>query len=213
MATARGRRESTGFEFPGGLLCLDFVNTIRRRPAADREEQLREAGDVTSWALQAGILRRAEARRLLRRARRVPSERDLHDARAVREAIYAVFSAVAAGRRPDPGALWTLGGAAARAVSRARLAPGGGRFSWQWDGRPDTLDRIVWSVSASAVEFLTSGDLTRVRECAAGGCGRLFLDRSRNRTRQWCDMQVCGNRAKARRHYERLRARRRQPGG
>jgi predicted RNA-binding Zn ribbon-like protein len=190
------------------VLCLDFANTVRRRPAPDREEQLREAADLGAWAVQAGILGRAEARRLLERARRVPAERDVQEARAVREAIYAVFSAVAAGRRPAPGALWAVGGAAARTVGRGRLAPAAGRFKWYWDGRPDTLDRIPWAVCLSAVELLTSGDLSRVRECAGDTCGRLFLDMSRNRTRRWCDMRTCGNRAKARRHYERVRARR-----
>jgi predicted RNA-binding Zn ribbon-like protein len=42
-----------------------------------------------------------------------------------------------------------------------------------------------------------------VGECEGEGCSWLFLDTSRNRSRRWCSMEDCGNRAKARRHYER----------
>jgi len=54
---------------------------------------------------------------------------------------------------------------------------------------------------------LTSEELDRVRECADDrGCGYLFMDTSRNRSRKWCDMRGCGNRAKAQRHYRRTQA-------
>ena len=63
----------------------------------------------------------------------------------------------------------------------------------------DTMDR-------SAAELLTSPDLPLVRECAGYDCGWLFMDTTKNRSRRWCDMATCGNRAKGRRHYERRRA-------
>lgn len=46
----------------------------------------------------------------------------------------------------------------------------------------------------------------RVRACANAQCQRFFLDRSRSNQARWCSMAVCGNRAKARRHYERARS-------
>jgi predicted RNA-binding Zn ribbon-like protein len=59
----------------------------------------------------------------------------------------------------------------------------------------------------AAVELLTSEDIMRVRTCADETCAWLFLDRTKNQRRRWCDMKTCGNRVKARRHYERLKAR------
>jgi predicted RNA-binding Zn ribbon-like protein len=44
-------------------------------------------------------------------------------------------------------------------------------------------------------------DPERMKIC--GNCGWLFIDRSKNRSRAWCDMAVCGNRTKANRHYRR----------
>ena len=68
------------------------------------------------------------------------------------------------------------------------------------------LDRMLWSIAHSGAELLTTGDLSRLRECGGEECGWLFEDTSRNRSRQWCDMQDCGNLAKVRRYRTRLRS-------
>jgi predicted RNA-binding Zn ribbon-like protein len=81
------------------------------------------------------------------------------------------------------------------------------RFTWQWAGSPQALDRMLWDVARSSIDLLTSDDLPRVGQCAdERGCGWLFLDMSRNHSRQWCNMGGCGNRAKARRHYSKVKA-------
>jgi predicted RNA-binding Zn ribbon-like protein len=65
---------------------------------------------------------------------------------------------------------------------------------------------VLWPIVRDAAEFLTSHDRELARICAGDPCGFIFLDTSPNRTRRWCVMQDCGNRAKARRHYQRRRA-------
>ncbi|MGH9333206.1 MAG: CGNR zinc finger domain-containing protein, partial [Vicinamibacteria bacterium] len=75
-----------------------------------------------------------------------------------------------------------------------------------WEEDPGALDRMLGPVLRSAIEILTSPELGRLRVCDARDCDWLFLDESRNRSRQWCNMAVCGNRAKARRFYRRKRA-------
>ena len=61
---------------------------------------------------------------------------------------------------------------------------------------------MLWPVVQSAVDLMTSPELDRVGQCADDrGCGWLFVDTTKNRSRRWCDMRDCGNRAKARRHY------------
>ncbi len=92
------------------------------------------------------------------------------------------------------------------ALARLRLVPGPDGLGWDWAADDRALDGVIWSVAHSAAELLTSERLDRVRECAESRCGWLFLDASRNRSRQWCDMKVCGNRAKARRHHARKKA-------
>ena len=65
-------------------------------------------------------------------------------------------------------------------------------------------DRIRLAL-ALAVLDATRLDRSRVRCCGRQGCVLLFFDTSKNSTRRWCDMAVCGNRAKAAAHYERHR--------
>jgi len=71
-------------------------------------------------------------------------------------------------------------------------------YGWGWIGPASDLDRAMWSVGWSAASLLTGPDLNRLKCC--DGCERLFLDASRNRSRRWCDMNGCGNRAKVARH-------------
>ncbi len=74
-------------------------------------------------------------------------------------------------------------------------------YGWGWIGRADDVGRVLWPVAWSAALLLTGPDLARLKCC--DGCGRLFFDASRNRSRRWCDMQGCGNRAKVARHRRR----------
>jgi len=63
---------------------------------------------------------------------------------------------------------------------------------------------MLWPVTRAAVDLLLSDSLAQVGQCADDrGCGLLFIDTSRNHSRQWCSMDACGNRAKAQRHYRR----------
>ena len=196
------------FEFNSGRLCLDFANTVRARPLSDRIEYISKYEDLVSWARQATILTPGEAALLNEDAARRPrpASEALAQAQTVREAIYGLFSARAAGLPAPSNDLRTLNRAIGRAMSRAGLVTTGGRFEWAWpEAKPD-LDRVLWWVSRSAAELLTSADLPFVRECAGYDCGWLFMDTTKNRSRRWCDMSTCGNRAKGRRHYERKRA-------
>jgi predicted RNA-binding Zn ribbon-like protein len=128
-------------------------------------------------------------------------------ARQLREAIYAVFSAQAGGRRAPHASIAFIGReAAAAAARRTLISRHRAAFSWTWPSTGDDLDRPLWPVALSATDVLTSDRLRLVRECALETCGWLFLDTSRNQTRRWCDMRVCGNRAKVKRYYERARA-------
>ena len=201
VQTARGFL----FELTGGRLCLDFANTVDNRPTAQPKELLGSYSDLLSWSVQAGALQPADAGRLARLAgRRAPeADRVLRRAREIREAIFGVFSDLEGGRRTRDQALAVLEDALPRALSRLRLVPAKGRFEWGWTREEDALDAMLWPVIKSTAELLTSGELERVRECAAAECAWLFIDGSRNGTRRWCDMTVCGNRNKARRFYSR----------
>ena len=201
------------FELTGGATCLDFANTVDNRPTAALE-QLEIYGDLVRWAEQAEVISAGQADVLRAEAARRPeaARAALAGARVLREAIYTVFSAVAAGREAPAEPLALLNAALPPSLARLRLAvPAGGSaagtpFTWHWDLDDHALDGLLGPLVESAADLLTSPNLARVRECEADNCGWLFIDRSRNRSRRWCDMAVCGNRAKARRYQARTRA-------
>lgn len=197
------------FELSGGRVCLDFVNTVDNRPTEQRRELLRSYADLVDWSRQTAVIREDEAKRLAREAERYPSEATsvLQKARALREALFNVFESAVA-RRPAPSdAMATLNDWVPAAFAEPEIRDRDGSYTLVWKDEAPGLDRMLPAVVRSAVELLTSPELSRIRVCAAAACGWLFLDRSRNRTRQWCDMSVCGNRAKARRHYRRSKKR------
>lgn len=203
VAAARGFL----FELTGGALCLDLANTVDPRPSPRRVDHVTGYDDLVAWGEQSGAISKEIAPRLARLAARQPARarRVFSEAVRLREAIYDLFSAVArgSGDRPRP-AIEAINAALPGAMSRLRIAPRGDLFAWGWSGEDD-LGRIVWPAARSAAELLASDELDRVRLCASETCDWLFLDRSRNRSRRWCDMTVCGNRDKARRHYRRSR--------
>jgi predicted RNA-binding Zn ribbon-like protein len=197
------------FELDAGRLCLDFTNTVRARPLSEKVDLIGKYEDLLSWARQATILTPGEAAALGEVAGREPraAAAALAQALLVREALYAVFSARAARLPAEASDLRTINNAIGKAMSRAGLSPSAaGGFEWSWPDAPLGVDRVAWWVARSAAELLTSKDLTSVRECAGYDCGRLFMDGTKNRSRRWCDMASCGNRAKGRRHYERRKA-------
>ncbi|HEX2187655.1 MAG TPA: ABATE domain-containing protein [Longimicrobiaceae bacterium] len=191
----------------GGRLCLDFTNTVGSRGVAVERDRLKGYPELLWWGVRAGVLAEVERRELMRRAEERPAAAEAVFRRALefREASWRVFRAAEDGAAPDPADLETVNREVARAMGHARIvADAEGGFAWGWDDSPEA-DRVLWPVARDAAELLTSSELGRVGRCAAESCGWLYLDTSRNRSRRWCDMRDCGNRAKVRRHYRRRR--------
>ncbi|NPV08763.1 MAG: hypothetical protein HPY83_12490 [Anaerolineae bacterium] len=207
MADSTSDRRVVDLQLLGGQLCLDFANTVDWRLSEAPIEWLKTYGDLIAWGQHAGALEPEQAQELLRHAERRPEEAAaaLQRALRLRESIYRVFAAVAHEGTPPAQDLETVNAFLGEAMAQARIVFVGGGYVWGWSDQPP-LDRVLWPVVRSAADLLTQGDLGRVRQCAGDPCGWLFLDRSRNRSRRWCAMSDCGNRAKARRFYRRRRA-------
>jgi len=203
---AEKQRSASNLELIGGRLCLDFANTLSTRLEGGCE-YLSNYDELVAWGQHAGALTENVAEALLDRVVRHPhlGAAALERAIALRETIYRIFSEVAAGQEPERADLETLNTALRQALSRLEVVPSGTGFEWTWMQDEDELDRMLWPVARSAADTLTSGDLKRVRRCARQGCDWLFVDTSKNRSRRWCSMSMCGSRVKARRYYRRVK--------
>jgi predicted RNA-binding Zn ribbon-like protein len=205
-------RRERRFKLRGGVVCLDFVNTVGSRLTDRHSEYLRSYEDLLDWARQAGLLAPEETEGLSRQAVLDPegAREALSRALALREAIHRVVSRAIAGESQDESDLSVLNRELSIALSHLRVMPAGGAYGWDWDLGGDDggtrLDGPLWPVAQSAAELLTSPKLGRVKVCAGDGCGWMFLDESRNNSRLWCDSRDCGNRERVRRHLARKRA-------
>jgi predicted RNA-binding Zn ribbon-like protein len=197
------------FDLDAGTLCLDFVNTLDGRLDPQPHEFVQGYLDLVTFGLETDSLGAIDARRLTATAEADPSAATamLCDAIALREALYPIFAAVAEDRTPETTDLDVLNTWVARTTPHGRITATGDGFTWEWQDLAGTtaapLDRPLWPVVRDASELLLHGDLSRVRMCAAHDCAWLFLDTSRNRSRRWCSMQSCGNRAKVQQFRER----------
>lgn len=191
---------------------LDFVNTLdwrdRDPEAGGAEECLVSFDALLAWARRSGLVTAAEEKELAA-AKRDPAaaERLVQDAIRLREAIHGLLDAARSGRRPPPGLLDQVNLWLAKAPATPRLVAKAGGYGWVHQQPDMDPAALLGRLAQSAGELLASEQLHRVGCCAGSGCGWLYLDTSPNRRRRWCSMEGCGNRAKAKRHYERKTAR------
>lgn len=198
-------RLGTHYTLNEGWLCLDFANTANWHASAQPEEELTSYAVWLDWGCRTGILSELEAQRLALEAKAHPekAERALQQAIALREAIFAIFSAVVLGQPIPEASLNLLNQVWAAKQPHLMVVSGSPGFAWEW-GDKRTLDWMLGPIARSAMELLTSPALARVGRCHDDrGCGWLFLDQTRNKSRRWCTMESCGNRAKVLQHYHR----------
>ena len=190
-------------------MALDFVNTVDwRADPVRRRDLIGDVEDLAAWARKAGLASAAERTAVAtsgRRDRR-EAEQGLSRARRLRELLARLFLALANHGRPSDRDLRRLNAVLGAALRQRRVATKGSACVWTWATETRDVDCVLWPIVLAAAELLTSAGSARVRECAADGCGWLFLDTSRTQRRRWCTMASCGNRAKARRFYERTLA-------
>ncbi len=210
------RSAAAEMKLVGGRLCLDFINTVDGRKSESSRshsvesvlgDKLAGYSDLVEWSRHSGIVTATEAERLIQAGKRNAREAKVvfDRALALREALHRTFKATMKSRRPQTADLEIVNDELLRSRTHERLTYQANGFTWEWVDRDTALDRMLWSIAQSAAELLTTGDWSRLRECCGNDCGWLFEDISRNRSRQWCDMQDCGNLAKVRRYRTRAR--------
>jgi predicted RNA-binding Zn ribbon-like protein len=188
-------------------LALDFTNTSSGRGQHSHQEHLRSADHVVAWARHAKVLAPADGEWVLAALNTDGSlaARLLDRALGLREIIYSIGVEVAAHRRAPPDIVNSLAHIHASCIARAKLAPHGPGFVWSWVPQEAPIESLLGPIALSALTLLTQADLSRIKQCQGDHCGWLFLDTTKNKSRRWCEMEVCGNRAKQKRHQIKLR--------
>ncbi len=186
-------------------LALDFVNTSSGRGHDTFRENLQEPAHVIEWAHKARILHDSNRDFALRLIVDTPKAGAalFKAAHKLREAIYRIAGCLANGVPPTDGDRAAISDLHAKCLRKAHLTPAGQSFVWVWNPQDGLTESILGPVALSALTLLTQQDLARVKRCQGERCGWLFFDTTKNRSRRWCEMEICGNRAKVRAHRQR----------
>lgn len=193
---------NTAFQLVAGHLALDFANTLDWRYDPERLiELLPTYVRFLAFAEQTKVITGAQARKLLAETGERRAQRVLEQVIELREALYFLFQSVAMGQAPARIHLQTLN----RFLEENRVPE---VILWQRSefvrGSRDLTEKPegpLWPIIDAATALLLSPDRQHIRECGEKSCRWLFLDRSKNHSRRWCDMKLCGNRNKVQRFY------------
>ena len=195
------------FEYIGGDLSTDFINTKSGRISGDGHEHVQTYADVVEFMRQAGRLKPAEAKRLIAAAQERPEKAMQVHRRAValREATFRAYERLIQEKDPAPEDLAVMGAEASKALGHACFVRSPEGFSWEWSDTDD-LERPLWPIARAVADVLIHEEhRSLLRECADDTCAWLFLDRTKNHSRRWCDMNTCGSRNKVREFRQRQR--------
>ena len=195
------------FQLVGDHPVLDFANTLDYRyEPAKSVELLESVGDLVRFGSESGLLTVAEANQLGLRAHKHSAGQILRRARELREGIERIFAALSDGRTVAASDLDGLNTWAQEALVHRRIERRNHLFLWRWQDTALSPEGVLWRIAQAAAELLTSPEARLVGRCSADNCRWLFLDKSKNHSRRWCDMRICGNRQKAQAYYRRITA-------
>lgn len=187
------------FELIAGHPIVDLVNTLDWRfRERGPEDLLASPRDLLAFTEQSRLITADQSRRLAR-VNPAAGARVLEEVRELREAAAQVFYASLDGAGPAPSWLKRLEACFREADSHRRLEWRAPCLEWAIPESPLSPELPLWILSRSTEQLMASGDMQRLCACANPACRWLFLDTSKNHTRRWCDMKICGNRMKARR--------------
>ena len=200
---ANDKKLAANLSLLGGRPCLDFVNTLDWRGTDKPVESLHNYQDLVAWTRHAGMISAKEANNLNQRSKKRPSKQTkvLSKAIKLRETIYRIFSSLSEGKPATDKDLAAFNKYLSQIMKNSQIVRT--EDGYHLDSRAE-MTKLGWILNPlihSAADLLVSDELKRVKKCGDPACGWLFLDTSRNKSRRWCDMSDCGNRAKAKRFY------------
>ncbi|WP_034756712.1 CGNR zinc finger domain-containing protein [Rossellomorea vietnamensis] len=197
--------ETNPYMMVGERLCMDFINTVSWRESAEkRREWFTSYAKLVDWSVHAEVLSAQQAKDLLSEAEKNPSKAEdvLKQAIELREVMYRMFKRISKKTSPNEQDLARFNESVSHFYQSLQVIQDEDQFILKFK-ETDALDTMLPPILQSAVDLLTSkNELERVKQCEGDPCGWLFFDTSRNKSRRWCSMADCGNRAKVRRFYQ-----------
>jgi predicted RNA-binding Zn ribbon-like protein len=183
----------------GKWLCLEFTNSIENYRLSVPLDDIPDFARWVAWSRRHGVTSPEQELQLVEWGAKHEAGAGvaLADAHTLRIQLFRLLSARAAGAVPTDAQLQFLNERLPESLEHLRVAAEESDLVW-----PGCLLRPI---VRSASELLTGAECAQLRQCGGDKCTWLFVDHSKNQSRRWCDMKICGNRAKSRKHYQKTR--------
>lgn len=191
--------------FLGGNLSLDFVNTVHDRHEEPLRDLLINYLDLVTWVYFADAITDSQKENLLKIGLENQGSADqiYKDALQLREAFYDFVLNLINQDEAITAHIQLINQWLSRTFSNLELAQLNGHFVLDWNTENFELESVLWPIIRAFADLVTSEDINCIKQC--GNCGYLFVDNSKNNSRKWCSMEICGNRVKARRFAKKAR--------
>lgn len=187
-AAAAGPADGAGVAGEDRSIALAFVNSLRNGPSGTIDT-IDDPVGLDRWLAEHGLAAQPGA-----------TYQDVTDAAHLRDALRGVLSACVGAVKPGAADVAAVNAVAIASPGAPQLEVANSRVRLDWVPTRGGVAEALAAVARDAITLVTSESGSRLHECAAGDCVRLFLpDRT---TRTWCST-TCGNRVRAARHYAR----------
>jgi predicted RNA-binding Zn ribbon-like protein len=193
------------FIFLGNYKCLDFINTqiMERGHLVDL---IQDFSGLVEWLVKAQVLNLAEARETIGRWNsKLEGKRTFERALAFRAVLQKMVERIVGGRPVQQSTIDEINRLLGYRIGYTQLTRVRGRFETRFHGKFDEAIHLMVPIAESASDLLCYGDLSLIKKCENPDCVLYFYDVSKNHSRRWCSMNVCGNRMKVAAHYRRHR--------
>lgn len=185
--------------FLGGDLSLDFVNTVHDRHEEPLRDLLQNYLELVTWVYSANAINDSQKEKLLQKGLENQTEANqvYKDSLQLREAFYDFILNLINQDETSSANIQLINRRVSRVFSNLELTQLEGRFVLDWKAESFGLESVLWPITRAFADLVTSEDISRIKKCP--NCGYLFVDNSKNKSRRWCSMEICGNRVKAQR--------------
>ncbi len=187
----------------GGCHCFNFTNTIHSRKEEGIYDYLETYDSLLDWCEKVKLLPKDRIKKLrdFAMGNNKNAEKMLLEIKLKRELLYKIFSSIIHNKLIDETFIEDFNSALSDSLSNLAFKFNKGKIDLGWNESKINLMEPLWIIFKDAFDIFTAVSVNRYKECNA--CGWLFLDRSKNNSRVWCNMQTCGSIDKAKRYYYR----------
>lgn len=191
----------------GGLLCLDFVNSVPNRKVDPQPDYLSDILDIIEWAKRLKLIDSKKTEKILL----VETEKEpkiaasfFKEAIVFRELLYTLFWHISARKKIPIDSLNNYNHLLKIYFPFLQIKQLSNGFEEEWVLKENSFKRLLAPIINDSYETLLSDKLSRIKECP--NCGWLFYDTTKNGKRRWCSMKSCGSNVKALEYYYRKKA-------